>query len=173
MARLRVPATIGLALLVFSGCSDTVSTSGGGFQQQYFAARDALETGQYDKASRNYQKLLSSYPAGAIEARLTLELAHSLLRGGDFEAASRAARQLAAGQTGQVRGLALAVAASADHEIARRGIAAGDRGGDTRRRLKAAASALDVLLAEYPKLDVGQAMARRRALISSELAALG
>ncbi|MDD9741088.1 MAG: outer membrane protein assembly factor BamD [Marinovum algicola] len=173
MARLRVPAVVGLALLGFSGCTDLAAPSGGGFQQQYFAARDALETGRYDAAARSYQKLLKNYPAGAVEARLMLELSHAQLRGGDYEAASRAARSLAASQTGPVRGMALAVAASADHEIARSAIAAGDRGAATRQRLQAAASALDELLAEYPGLDIGKAMARRRALITSELAALG
>ena len=74
MARLRVPAVVGLALLGFSGCTDLAAPSGGGFQQQYFAARDALETGRYDAAARSYQKLLKNYPAGAVEARLMLEL---------------------------------------------------------------------------------------------------
>ena len=77
-----------LAVLTLVSCEDGPSTGDAGFRNQYFAARDALEDGKFDRASRTYARLLTR--AGPLEPRIRLEYAHSLLRAGDYRPLAKA-----------------------------------------------------------------------------------
>lgn len=163
-------AALGLIALV--GCTGTVVGMNGGFKDRYSVARDSLETGNYKTATRNYKSLVSEYRDPEVATRLNLELAHSLLRQGNYAEAAETARVISSSQQGEIRAMALAVSGTAEHEIGRERIAKGDYGPETRQHLMAAAVALDDMLKNFPKLDEGHAMERRRALLRNDLAAV-
>lgn len=172
MARHLLPKAglLALAGLLLVGCDEGFSAGDAGFRAQYLVARDALEAGRYDQAGRAYARLLPK--AGPLAARIRLEYAHALLRGGDFAEAARAARQVTALETGTARNAALAVQATAEHELGLDAIQRGEteRG---RRFLQAADAAIAVVLAEDPALDPLGALAGRQASIRVRLKALG
>ena len=159
-----------LAVLTLVSCEDGPSTGDAGFRNQYFAARDALEDGKFDRASRTYARLLTR--AGPLEPRIRLEYAHSLLRAGDYPAARREARALAQGQSGSARRAALSVAATAEHELGLVAIQQGDPAA-ARQLLPAADAAIAEVLASEPELDPLGALAGRQASIKVRLKALG
>jgi outer membrane protein assembly factor BamD (BamD/ComL family) len=167
-AKVGVLALVTLALV---SCEEGAPlSSDSGFRTQYFSARDALESGKYERAARSYARLLTR--AGPLEPRIRLEYAHALLRGGDNAAAAREARQLAQTQTGTARNAALAVAATAEHELGLAAIQSGDA--DTGKRfLQQADAAMSEVLISNPELDPLGALAGRQASIQVRLKALG
>ncbi len=130
-------------------------------------ARSALEGGQYAKASRQYGDMLRT--AGPLAPRIRLEYAHALLRDGKFGQAGAEARTVAAQLRGSGRSAALAVQGTADHELARAGVARGRTGATEINLFKSAAQALDEMLKADPKMDPLGAMATRRRSIDLEL----
>jgi len=162
---------LGAALLLPAACQEFEPTSrGDGFKGKYQVARLALEEGRYARAIRSYQSLLKQ--AGPFAPRVRLEYAHSLLRNNRFEDAAREARVVAQTQSGDARLAALAVQGTADHEIARAAMAAGQRDNAVRSRLQSARSAFDLVLKKRKVFDPLGSMAERRRVIDSELAQL-
>ncbi|WP_146591302.1 hypothetical protein [Puniceibacterium confluentis] len=161
---------LALAALMLVSCEQGAGPGDAGFRTQYFSARDALEEGRYDRASRTYARLLTR--AGPLEPRIRLEYAHSLLRAGDYAAAAREARQLAGSQSGTGRRAALSVQATADHELGLVAIQSGDTGAG-RRLLSQAELAISEVLEHEPALDPLGALAGRQASIRVRLRTLG
>ena len=159
------------ALLALTGCDEGSGGFGTSFQERYFVAREALDNGRYQVAVRHYGKLANAYPDSPIAIRLRLEMAHAQLRSGQYQDAATTARGISTVQTGQLKGMALAVLGTAEHELGRVALTK-DRlaaGG----HLRAADAALKEMLRRHPKLDEGGAMARRHKLLRAELASLG
>lgn len=152
--------------LILGSCGDTI---GGGFQSQYAVARNALEVGDYARAKRGYQKLLAE--AGPLAPRLQLEYAHAELRAGNYAEAARIAADLAANQTGDARGAALAVQGTAQHE---QGLLLLSQGQvePGKAQLKAAQAALGEVVKSHAGLDPLGSMAGRHASIAVRLRAL-
>ena len=155
----------GLSVILVAACSaDTLSR--GSFQGQYAQARNALETGEYNRARRAYKALLPK--AGPFAPRVQLEYAHTELRSGNFEEAARLAGELAGVSEGPARGAALAVQGTALHEMGLALLADGDSANGA-ARLREAKSALAEVLKEHPDLDPLGSMEGRHAGISSRL----
>lgn len=167
---LRIGAVFALAA-VLASCDETATapSNGKGFKTQYLAARAALEGGNYAKANRAYAKLLPT--AGPLKARIQLEYAHSLLRGGELDKAAAQATALVQSETGLARGAALAVQATALHEQGLLALSQGDSQ-TGKARLVAAKGAMDDVLKTAPQLDPLGALAGRRASIEVRLKAL-
>lgn len=161
----RKPACAGLLLLALSSCDDSAAT-GSGFERQYAVTRDALEDGRFDKAARGYARLVPD--AGRYRPYVQLEYAHALLRSNDFAGAAAQARALAGSQSGPLRGAALAVQGTAEHEL---GMATPGEGG--RAYLVSAQSALAEVLKSFPQLDTIGTLSARKARLDSELAGRG
>ena len=161
---------LALAALALVSCGETNTLVGTSFNTQYFAARDALETGKFEKASRSYARLLTR--AGPLEPRIRLEYSHALLRAGDNAAAAREARTLAHRQNGLARHAALSVAATAEHELGIDAIQSGDQV-KGKQLLKQADAAITEVLKNDPGLDPLGALAGRQASIRVRLKALG
>ncbi len=167
---LRIGAGVILAVTLAS-CDESAATapSGKGFKTQYLAARAALESGNYAKANRSYARLLPT--AGPLTARIRLEYAHSLLRGGDLKAAEEQAALLVGSQSGVARGAALAVQGTALHELALASLSRGEAELG-KAQLSAAKTAIDDVLKNHPTLDPLGALAGRQASIAVRLKAL-
>ncbi len=162
---------LALVTLALASCEEGPALSGdSSFRNQYVVARDALEAGKYDRASRVYARLLTR--AGPLEPRIRLEYAHALLRGGNNAAAAREGRQLAQTQTGTARNAALSVVGTAEHELGLAAIQSGDAV-TGKRFLQQAEAAIAEVLKSDPELDPLGALAGRRASIQVRLKALG
>lgn len=157
-------------ILALVGCDEAATGSDTGFRKQYVQARTALEEGRYAQASRAYLRLMPE--AGPLAARLQLEYAHALLRGGELDKAAAQARALASASSGKDRAAALSVQGTADHEL---GLAALERGeaGAARNHLLSAQTALGEVLEKAPDLDPLGALAGRLASLRVRLKALG
>jgi hypothetical protein len=162
-------AALAAALVLVPAACAQMGGDGSGFRNQYMVARAALEEGNYPRANRAYKRLLAD--AGPFEPRVRLEYAHSLLRGGDYQAASDEARTLAATQDGDARSAALAVLGTAQHELAIAAIQRGDRAGAGQYHLTVARDALAEVLANHPDLDPLGALAGRQRSIEAALKA--
>lgn len=165
----------GLCLWVVAACGGDGNFGGdfsenSSFRSRYERARDALEAGNYDRANRIYGTLVEN--AGPFEPRIRLEYAHSLLRGGQYEAAANQSRFLAQGMDGEGRAAALAVLGTAEHELGLAAIQAGDPGA-ARNHFKASQSALGEVLKSHPKQDPVGALAARQKDVNLRLKALG
>ena len=168
------PKRITLALLALGltlplAACDTAPGNVNGFRKNYFTARSALEEGRYSQASRQYQQLMAS--AGPFLPRIQLEYAHSLLRAGDYNGAARAGEQMASRESGAGSAAALAVAATARHELGLAALAEGQTGAG-RAHLQKAQTAMNQVLATHPELDPLGALAGRRASIEVRLQTL-
>ncbi len=158
-----------VATLILGSCESGAPFGQQTFRGQYSVARDALETGNYDLAARKYAKLAEA--AGPLEARIRLEYAHTQLRAENYADAAQQASQLAAEQTGTARAAALAVQATAEHEL---GMAARTKGdhATAKQLLESADSAMAEILKSHPDLDPMGALAARRASINTQLKTL-
>lgn len=165
---LAKPAIAGLLVLWLGSCEEGTFGSNS-FRGQYVVARDALEAGNYARANRTYAKMLDT--AGPVRPRIELEYAHSQLRAGNYAAAAKQARQLAARQQDVGQSAALAVQATAEHELGLAALAAGDRAGG-QRFLVSADKAITHVLKHHPGLDPLGALAGRQASIQVRLKAL-
>lgn len=156
-------------ILGLAGCAPDLGSGASSFQKQYAAARTALESGRYDRAIQGYARLAET--AGPLRSRIELELAHSYLRSGQFAQAAKMARRVAQAETGQGQAAALAVQATADHELGLEALARGDtaRG---RSFLQQADRAMKSVLDGHEILDPLGALAARRASIAVRLKAL-
>ena len=154
-----------IAVLAVGGCfgdggGSKPSVSRGSFQVDYLSARDALDSGAYDKAQRRYGDLLPR--SGPATKRVRLEYAHALLRAGKYDDAAMAAHQSAAESEGLARASAMAVQGISEHEMARAAIARGRIDRNVLQQLDSAAVALDQAIAAGPQLDpLGGLQARR------------
>lgn len=158
-------AIAGCVVLLLGSC-DAPTGGQSGFQKQYVVARDALESGQYARASRAYGQLMQK--AGPLRPRLQLEYAHSELRAGNYAEAARLASDLAQNQKGQDRAAALAVQGTAQHELGLAALQKGDaESGKT--LLSAADKALSEVVKTHPDLDPLGSLAGRRAAIRARL----
>ncbi len=153
------------AALVLGSCGES-STARGGFHSQYSVARNALETGDYARAKRSYQKLISQ--AGPLAPRLQLEYAHAELRSGNYGEAARVAAALAKSQSGEARAAALAVQGTAQHELGLQLLSEGQPEAGKTQLTSARAALAEVLKAETD-LDPLGSMAGRRASIEASL----
>lgn len=171
MKRGRIGHLTGLlgVLAVLSACAGAPGGGAGTFRQEYAAAREALEGGDHARAATLYGRMLER-DLGPLEPRLRLEYAHALLRADRFEAAAAQGVALANSQSGAARAAALAVVGAAQHERARRRMAAGDFGAETEALLRSAQAALSEMLSSHPDLDPQGGMAARRAEIGRDLA---
>lgn len=153
-----------LAVTVFAlvACEEGAPFGGQTFRAQYAVARNALEAGNYEKAGRSYQRLMEK--AGPLEPRLRLEYAHALLRQGDYAGAAAQSGALVASQKGAARAAALAVKATAEHELALQALAKGDKAG-AKRLLASADKGMAEVLKTHPELDPIGGLAARRASI--------
>ncbi len=161
---------LGAVVLLLGACQDFQPGSRSGFKNKYQVARQALEAGHYARAIRNYQSLLQE--AGPFAPRIRLEYAHALLRDNRYLEASREAAIVARSETGDARLAALAVQGTAEHELARAAIAAGQRDDAVRARLTSAKNALAAVLKKAKVFDPLGALARRHREIQSELKTL-
>lgn len=160
------------AVFLVAACQESDFSGGGGFQKQYFAARGALENGNYTRATRAYETMLRSYGNGPLSARLQLEYAHSLLRAERYAEAAAQAGAIAASQTGAAKAAAQAVQGSAQHEMAIAAIGRGDFGPQVEANLNAALRTLKAMRASHKNLDPLGSMKDRINLINSDLANL-
>lgn len=169
----RLSAALGLMVVAWalSSCEPAGTLPGGGRDNDYLVARQALETGNYTLAIARYERLLSQ--AGDSAGRLRLEYAHSLLRAGDFDKAIAVSTGLIDRHDGSLRASARAVRGTARHQIARQRIAQGQTGAETRRLLQAAQADLATFLETHPGLDAAGAMATRARLVAADLAKTG
>lgn len=163
------PMVVGLLVMVVAGCGPEGSLGPTSFQSQYNAARAALESGRYGRAISGYARLLEE--AGPFAARVRLELAHSYLRDNQFAAAAAQARMLAGTLDGADQAAALAVQATADHELGLVALNTGDRTKGA-QFLRQADSAMKTVLQNHPDLDPLGALAARRASIAVRLRGL-
>lgn len=159
----------GMALFALVACEEGAPFGQQTFRGQYAVARDALETGSYEKASRGYERLMDE--AGPLEPRLRLEYAHALLRKGDYAQAAAQAGALVQSQKGAARAAALAVQATAHHEIALKHLAEGNRA-EGKRYLVSADKGMAEVLKTHPELDPIGSLAARRASIKVRKQAL-
>lgn len=159
----------GLSFLALVSCDEQANFGEKSFKSQYAVARDALEKGKYEQANRVYLRLLPS--SGALQPRLRLELAHSYLRGGNFAASAKEARLSADAQTGKGKAAAIAVRATADHELGLKALARGDTVNGKGLLLQADKS-MAWLIKDHPEMDPLGAMAGRRASIKVRLKSL-
>jgi len=164
--------TISVASLLLAACVDNTVSRGtsGGFKGKYQVARNALESGAYSKAIKSYKILMKE--SGPLTSRVRLEYAHALLRANLFEQAAHEARILSGSETGDARIAALAVQATADHEMARAAMANGARDASVKDRLIAARTAFDIVLKRGKTFDPLGALAERRRVITGEISAL-
>lgn len=160
------------ALLALAACENAGSLAGGGAESEYLVARQALETGNYDTAIRTYGRLLQRVDASTA-ARLQLEYAHALLRGGRYDEAVAASDMLITRQTGAIRLSALAVRGTARHEAARQRLDAGQRDAMTRGLLSDAQADLRATQEGPEPLDSTGSMRARLDLIAADMARLG
>ncbi|MDU8925822.1 hypothetical protein RXV86_00330 [Alisedimentitalea sp. MJ-SS2] len=159
----------GMALIALVGCEEGAPFGQQTFRAQYAVARQSLENGQYEKAGRSYQRLLEQ--AGPLAPRIRLEYAHTLLRQGDFPQAAAQAGSLVQGSTGAARAAALAVQATAEHEMALQFLAQGDRVKGKQYLIRADKGMAEVLK-KHPEMDPIGSLAARRASIKVRKAAL-
>ncbi|MFW2541370.1 hypothetical protein ACN2XU_01915 [Primorskyibacter sp. 2E107] len=158
----------GLALLAVSSCDETPS-GGSGFKAKYAVARDALENGQYDRAKRQYLRLIKD--AGPLAPRLQLEYAHAELRSGNYAQAASMASNLASSQRGKARAASLSVQGTAQHELALALLAEGQTSG-AKQQLSAARAALAEVVKDHPDLDPIGSLSGRLAKIDARLKTL-
>ncbi|MEP2785124.1 MAG: hypothetical protein ABJO67_17540 [Pseudoruegeria sp.] len=158
-------------LFFLVACSESQVTRRGNFQSDYLVARQALETGNYSKASRHYKGLMPE--SGPLTTRIELEYAHSLLRDEDFTGAAQTARGIAATQSGTARAAALAVQGTAEHELglAIMNTAPGDPSAFA--YLRSASGALGEAIADSGDLDPLGALKVRKDSIDGVLARAG
>lgn len=159
----------GVALMALGSCEEGAPFGQQTFRAQYAVARDALEGGHYEKASRTYARLMED--AGPLAPRIRLEYAHTLLRKGDYAQAAQHASALAQGQKGKARAAALAVKGVAEHELALQLIAKGERAG-AKRYMTSADKAMAEVMKKHPDMDPVGALAARRASIKVRRASL-
>ena len=152
--------------LLLGSCGESTGAGGSGFQSKYAVARNALESGDYARAKRSYQRLIAE--AGPLAPRLQLEYAHAELRAGNYAEAARIAADLAQSQSGEARGAALAVQGTAQHEQALVLLAQGE-GASAKALLTSARAALGEVLKSATDLDPLGSMAGRRAQIEASL----
>jgi len=165
----RAVAALAAVAVVLAACGvQPGSRQGGGFENRYLVARNALDAGRYDVAISGFENLIADASNPMVTRRLTLELAHSQLRQGDYARAAETARSLAGVAEGEARALALAVAGTADHEQARQRMAAGQVN-EARALLTLAETDLTEMLELGAGLDAGGAMAQRLQLVRAEL----
>ena len=167
--RCALALTVMLAV-VLSGCEDGSGADSNSFRKDYTNARQALESGQYDKANRIYVRILSE--AGPLQPRIQLEYAHSLLRSGAYGAATQQAQALSQSQSGTARSAALSVLGTAHHELGLTALTNQDAASG-RQHLMAAQNALGEVLRSDPELDPLGALAGRQASIKVQLKSLG
>jgi len=159
-----------VGLLVVAACTEAVVARGGSFKTQYLAARSALEAGKYDRAIAGYQALLQD--AGVMEPRVRLEYSHSLLRTDRYLEASQQARIVSQSNDVSTRLAALAVAGTAEHELALGALARGERGAAVKAQLTSAAAAFDLVLKQASVFDPLGVLAERRSGIAASLKSL-
>ncbi|MGP6086818.1 hypothetical protein [Antarctobacter jejuensis] len=164
-----IAALVALTLVLPLAACSTASGNATGFRKNYAVARTALEGGEYAKATREYKGLMES--AGPFLPRIQLEYAHSLLRAGDYAGAARIAEGMAPSEPGAGGAAALAVAATARHELGKAALAQGDKAGG-KAHLTRAAAAMGEVLEGHPDLDPLGALAGRKASIEARLKAL-
>jgi len=165
-------AGVCLSLVVACGGDGNFGGSfseGNSFASRYAAARNALEAGKYDRANSIYADLLEV--AGADEPGVRLEYAHSLLRAGDYAEARNQARFIAQGSEGAMRASALYVQGTAQDELGRDAVQAGDNA-SAKAHFSGAAAALGEALKLQPDLDPVGAMAGRLKEIQIRLKSL-
>lgn len=160
-----------LTLTLLTSCEAAGTMAGGGGGSDYMVARQALETGNYDLAIRQYGALMQGLDAGTA-SRLQLEYAHALLRANRHPEAITAADALIGARDGAIRASALAVRGTARHEAARDRLARNLADAETRALLSGAAEDLAAFLSGHAALDSGGAMRARQQLIDSDLASL-
>ena len=164
-----MPALMAFGVMLPLAACDTAEGNASGFRKNYFVARSALEEGEYGQANRQYAKLMSS--AGPFLPRIQLEYAHSLLRAGEYAQAADLAEGMAMSSEGAASAAALAVAATARHELGLAALAQVDRqGGKT--QLERAQQAMTQVLDTHPELDPLGSLAGRQASIAVRLRAL-
>lgn len=159
-------------LVALAACENAGTLTGGGAESDYLVARQALETGNYDIAIRTYGRILQRVDASTA-ARLQLEYAHALLRGGRYDEAVAACDMLVTRQTGAIRLSALAVRGTARHEAARQRLDAGQRDAATRGLLDDAEHDLQATQQGPAPLDSTGSMRARLELIAADRARLG
>lgn len=157
---------VGLFFMTLASCDEVGNFGQSSFKSQYASARDALEKGQFDQATRRYLRLIPN--SGSLQPRLRLELAHSYLRSGKFEAAAKEARYLASSQSGQARAAALSVQGTAEHELGLKAISNGDAA-QAKPLLQSADRAMASVIKSHSNLDPVGALASRRASIKVRL----
>ncbi|MEO0370776.1 MAG: hypothetical protein AAF231_04895 [Pseudomonadota bacterium] len=164
--RFQKGASIALCVVALIGCDAEYAAKGNSFQSQYTQARTALEKGNYNTANRLYGDLMGN--SGPLENRIRLELSHSHLRAGQFNAAAQVSGDLADQSEGTARSAALSVRGTAMHELGLALLAQGDMAAG-KSHLKSAEQALGEVLKEDPKLDPLGSLAGRKAAISARL----
>lgn len=155
-------------LLPLAACGTAESTSSG-FRKDYVVARSALEEGEYSQANRQYARLMSS--AGPFLPRIQLEYAHSLLRAGNYAQAAQMAEAMSMASDGAGSAAALAVAATARHELGLEALAEGKTQAG-KMHLEQAQASMAQVLATHPELDPLGSLAGRQASIAVRLRAL-
>ncbi|SFE40993.1 outer membrane protein assembly factor BamD [Roseivivax sediminis] len=161
---------LGAVAFGLASCAGAPTGGSGEFRKGYTAARTALEAGRYDSAERGYMKLVPE--AGALTPRIRLEYAHTLLRAEDYARARSEAQRLVVALDGQNRLAALAVQATAEHELGLVAMTAGDR--DAARTLMTSArTGMTEVLANAPDLDPAGALAGRNTSLGVQLERLG
>lgn len=159
-----------VAVLVAACSGVGGAEDGAAFRDDYNAARQALEAGNYARAARGYEALLDA--GSPVDDRVRLEYAHTLLRADRFADAATAAGALLDSDSTAVRASARAVRGTARHEAAATRRADGADTAELIALLEAAQSDIRAFLADHADLDAGAAMQARATSIGAELATL-
>lgn len=164
-----VTALLALGGLLPLAACDTADGNASGFRKDYVVARAALEGGEYGQANRQYARLMNS--AGPFLPRIQLEYAHSLLRAGDYAQAAQMAEAMSLSNEGAGSAAALAVAATARHEMGLQALAQGKTQAG-KMHLERAHASMAQVLATHPEMDPLGSLAGRQASITVRLKAL-
>ncbi len=156
----------GMSLFFLASCDETVGIGETNFQRQYAIARDALEEGRYERASKAYAQLIPK--AGPLAPRMQLEYAHAQLRAGHYDKASQVARTLSQSEDDSLKSASLAVYGTAEHELGEAALQRGDLTAG-QQHLTAAQAALGKMLKAHPEMDPLGAMAGRKAAVDARL----
>lgn len=152
-----------LAFCALAQCNENPLSSRSASFELYAEARSSLESGNFDAAIAKYHDILPDANP-ELKPRITLELAHALLRAGDHELSIETLRPIIHLLDGRRTDSAFQVVATALHEIALTKLS---NGSNTQEVDKILDESLSYLSNSTQPLD--EAMENRKQLIQATL----
>ncbi len=162
-----------LAVLALGACVSAAPTA---FEQDYDAARDALEAGDTSNALSRYQALITSYGEGPYRPVFEVEYAHALLRAKMADRAFSTARTaeqgaLHYGDT-ELLGRARMIGALASADLAEQALARNAPRAQADQAIRTAFQALGETIARHPEIDPQGLLLERMRDLKEQMARL-